>query len=701
MLTTDWKLQKSPPIWLWFLAFVISIAGIFIFGLNPEYLNKYWLHLAVYNFVAIAIASLYITRFITSLKLSKKQNIVGSRLTIALVKVIPILTIIPVLSFYLFSFQSVQNNLELASKSVANLNTKIYNEINNIHQDLKILEEQKYIDINTKVLKIVNSFITDKNNYSQNLDAILNRLALKYDICLVSVFFDNKEIATSDIIKNCQVWDDYKLENTLYSAQEKDNIFTTLTQLPLKSIKNTTTNIVLVAFYRQNTQLGRTIFRVNDFKKGIKSANITLNSAIIQKQFLLDFSTTILLTLLSILIIVFKMVERIMIPLNNLNIASKKISSGQYGALAINTGSDKDIKSLINEFNNMSIQIKQTNKELDTKNIYLETVIKYSSGIITMDNDYKITLINNKILDLLNINEINLTNSYLKSIATDDDTLKKVLSIIINNFESHHTTWRESLEFGNLLLDIRGAILQNSNKNIGYMVIITDITDIKKTQKLIAWNEVAKKMAHEIKNPLNPILINAQRLRNKFLQNKNISTQEIEIIDKTTGAIITQVSSISELVTSFANYNNKQEINYSKQDLNEIITGVALLFENNCNLDLQLGKISNLNLNKNSLNRVLINLIKNSIEATINKKPYIIIKTQEKNTNIILEILDNGTGFDTNIVDKVFEPYVTNKTKGSGLGMAIVSKIIKQHNATIEIDENYTKGAKIIITFKL
>jgi nitrogen fixation/metabolism regulation signal transduction histidine kinase len=205
-------------------------------------------------------------------------------------------------------------------------------------------------------------------------------------------------------------------------------------------------------------------------------------------------------------------------------------------------------------------------------------------------------------------------------------------------------------------------------------------------------------MAHEIKNPLNPILLSAQRLRNKYLADEN--TQH-EVIDKTTKTIISQVESISLMVSSFAEYGKSPNLQLTPYNLNDIITSAASLYDEEYNITLNLEQLPILPLDKNSMGRVLINLIKNSIEAQTENNLQIIINTFMRDNTVVLEIIDNGKGFDVAIVDKVFEPYITSKTSGGGLGMAIIQKIITSHNGDITIDKHYQNGAKIIITFAI
>jgi nitrogen fixation/metabolism regulation signal transduction histidine kinase len=212
-------------------------------------------------------------------------------------------------------------------------------------------------------------------------------------------------------------------------------------------------------------------------------------------------------------------------------------------------------------------------------------------------------------------------------------------------------------------------------------------------------------MAHEIKNPLTPILLSAQRLRNLFLE--KLESKDSAIINKTTQTIIDQVASMDSMVSAFANYANTPEIKKVSASLNALINKSASLFDNQedlrINLDLS-GDLPKLQLDKDAISRVLINLIKNSIEAKKNKTTLnILIKSRlySKDGVVRLTFIDNGNGFPEDIIDQVFEPYITTKEKSGGLGLAIVQNIIEQHQGQIFASNVKPHGARITVEFSI
>jgi len=287
--------------------------------------------------------------------------------------------------------------------------------------------------------------------------------------------------------------------------------------------------------------------------------------------------------------------------------------------------------------------------------------------------------------------------------------LKPLFSFVEEKINQELDEWGGEIELmlkdRHRLIYCQGATLDVENKNLGYVIIINDISKLNRAQKKAAWGEVAVRMAHEIKNPLTPILLSAQRLRNLFLD--KLDSKDSAIINKTTKTIIDQVASMDSMVSAFANYANTPEIKKASTSLNALVNKAASLYDTQAgvriNLDLS-GDLPKLQLDKDAISRALINLIKNCIESKKKKtKLNIVIKSQIlKDDGIVrLTIVDNGNGFPKDILDQVFEPYVTTKSKGSGLGLAIVQHIVEQHDGQIYASNVEPHGARVTIEFSI
>jgi hypothetical protein len=212
-------------------------------------------------------------------------------------------------------------------------------------------------------------------------------------------------------------------------------------------------------------------------------------------------------------------------------------------------------------------------------------------------------------------------------------------------------------------------------------------------------------MAHEIKNPLTPILLSAQRLRNLFLN--KLDSNDSKVIDKTTKTIIDQVKSMDSMVSAFANYADTPEIQRTTSSLNALVNKAVSLYDEHdrVRIDLDLsGDLPKLQLDKDSISRILINLIKNSVESCQDKGELNILieSSYIPSENIVrLTVTDNGNGFHEDLLDKVFEPYITTKSKGGGLGLAIVQNIVEHHDGQIFASNIKPHGARVTIEFSI
>lgn len=696
LLNQYFKRIKSPPIWFWIVVFAISFSGMFYIGIEPNvlknmsmpimppensnaldkvylYISQRWYLLLVgFNIVMSIAGAFYIVLNLTKLKRRADLEMIGYRFTWSFLKIIPVLVLVPVMSFYFFSFGSIQDNVKNAEVQYERFNRDVAGRVDDLYKNTQDLTNNYYIK-QTKSIAELLILAEDKPNKSKEL-------LEKGFACSINVKYKdtNLEGFTAHTDTDC---------GQGYSYQPKDKDF-----------------VITTKYKKDNLPA-----RMRNFRDEAKRATISVNSNIIDRRFVIDFSSTVLLTVISALLVVFKMIEDLMRPLNSLSRATREISKGNYDVVVDNYKHTSDISGLIEHFNEMSIRIKSSREGLDTHNLYLETILKYSYGVIGLDKNKKIQLINPIIEKMLSINN---SDEYIgldcKDIVSQHPYLQSLFELTDYKFRQKLNDWNEEIEIAlpnkSVLLTCQGTILKASSGILGYVIVIDDISELHKAQKSAAWGEVAVRMAHEIKNPLTPILLSAQRLRNRFLD--SLKNKDLEVVDKTTNTIIEQVRSMDAMVSSFAEYANSPEISAKLTDLNEVIKRSVSLYDviSDAKINLQLSnEIPKILIDSNSIDRVIINLIKNSCESVKDSGHIEInITTEYLNSKKIvrLSVQDDGVGFAKGVVKKVFEPYVTTKQEGTGLGMAIVQNIIQQHGATIKAKNVKPNGALIVIEFK-
>jgi len=705
---------KSPPVWFWAAVFLISISGTFYLGLNPELISSWWAYLVTYNIALSMIAVYYIYTDVSRLKRDIGSDIAGSKFTWSFIKIVPMLVIVPVLSFYMFSFQTIQNNVTDSEKAFDAFTKNFIQQVDGLYEGVQNIRTERYTQQTRRLLTLITSFgdfQKESENSLASMQVFLDGLIDKGWACQISLLDDKEQIiAKTANVSNCMAVEDQPLPGAQPRTINEDSV-TNVVQVKMSTRFITRSAdkdfIVIDVVYAADPVLLGFLSQVESFTQRTKNIEFDLNTSITQERFMIDFSSTVLLAVLSALMLVFRMIEKLMKPLNKLSLATREVAQGNYGVRIEQSKDTDDVRLLINQFNIMSRKIKTSQEGLDTHNLYLETILKYSYGVIALDQNKDIRLINPIIGEMFNIqDEQSFIGHSCSKISDKYPELDSLFKLTAEKFKAKNSEWNENLELTSLdrhlLLSCQGAILESNDETLGYVIIIKDISRLNRAQKKAAWGEVAVRMAHEIKNPLTPILLSAQRLRNRFME--SLEGRDLEVIDKTTNTIIDQVKSMDLMVSAFADYANTPKIERKLSHINEIINQSISLYDSQEGLEIVFDLVDDippLLLDAVSLSRVLINLIKNSVESSLNKQTLVKISTHylPKKHLVRLSVTDNGEGFNEEILDRVFEPYVTTKVKGSGLGMAIVQNIIEQHDGRIFAANVKPHGAKITIEF--
>ena len=429
--------------------------------------------------------------------------------------------------------------------------------------------------------------------------------------------------------------------------------------------------------------------------------------------FSITLTLVLMLAILTAVAIGFLLSRKLSEPLALLAEGTKKIAKGNFKTMLPEKGKD-ELGVLVRSFNSMTRQLDQATQtsennqiRLESARSYLETVLAHlSSGVIVINDDMEIKSFNIAASKILQIDLSKNTNQLITSISNKNKLLNDfVVSIqeeikaasskkhfeIIKQFEIKY-------EKNNQILSLQITPLpQNKVKN--YVLMIDDITMMIQAQRDAAWSEVARRLAHEIKNPLTPIQLSAERIKHKL--GSKLNKEDTDILDKAVSTIVNQVDAMKTMVNEFSEYARAPKLNLESTDINETIKEISHLFENSgIKITTTLLKgLPKIKVDVNMMRQVLINLIQNAQDAMINntKKPSIKINTNKYKNYLILSIEDNGPGFSADILKKAFEPYVTTKSHGTGLGLAIVKKIIEEHEGTIVVENIKNGGANINI----
>ena len=431
--------------------------------------------------------------------------------------------------------------------------------------------------------------------------------------------------------------------------------------------------------------------------------------------FTLTLSLIVFLTVLASIWFAVWISRRIVEPLQELAEGTQAVASGNYNMHLTASGHD-EIGFLVRSFNQMTQRLTQarnasqrSHRLLAQQTSYLTTVMgSLSSGVITIDKDLYLRTANVASSKILGVNLQQRLESSLDSLSRLNDNLQ-AFAMLIKNYTLKPAAWEQQLELsqakGRQTLMCHGTPLPGET---GWVVVFDDITALIQAQRHAAWGEVARRLAHEIKNPLTPIQLSAERLQHKYVS--LVPTDQADTLTKLTDTIVQQVEAMKDMVNEFSDYARSPGLQLEWLSVGDLLREVLTLYQSNPQHQFALLNSSEdiqIRVDRNRFRQVLHNLLKNAIEASEESAMAVDIVISyhalryKHQRWLEITIQDQGPGIPEDMIDKLFEPYATTKTKGTGLGLAIVKKIIEEHGGDVWAENLGDDGAGIIIRLPL
>lgn len=421
----------------------------------------------------------------------------------------------------------------------------------------------------------------------------------------------------------------------------------------------------------------------------------------------------LLLALLSALAVAFYLSERLSAPLGVLAEGTRAVAQGNLSE-QLPVPSRDELGVLTQSFNAMTRQladaraaVERNQAQLETAKAYIEsTLANLSAGVLAFDEGLTLRASNVSAGTILEIEMESLKGISLADWGTVEVRLGPFSLAVREAFEdATDIEWEKQLEHharsGDRVLLVRGTRFQAADAT-GCVVVFDDITHLIQAQRDAAWAEVARRLAHEIKNPLTPIQLSAERLQRKL--HDKLSPAEAEMLDRSTRTIVNQVAALKGMVDAFSQYARSPEATTQSLDLNQLVREILTLYDSiGSHIQSELApRLEPVFGHPGQIRQLIHNLLQNAQDAVAGMgEPRITIRTEHKDGSALLSIEDNGVGFPEALMTRVFEPYVTTKPKGTGLGLAIVKKIVEEHAGKIEIENLRPHGAAVRIILPL
>lgn len=657
--------------------------------------------------IALTIIGVLIIASVWRLFIDLRNNVSGSRLSLKLVVILVIMALLPMILVYSFSVKFLRSNIdswfdvevERALDDALGLSRDSLGVYMRTRQKTTIEIADKLSDIPPELAVVVLNDI--------GIDSEASELTL--------IGSDNRVIATTAFVDMLSVGPNRPADDIIARARGGNEFLTidpgkegdlqvrsvvpVFSSDPIKGIS------VLYATYpvsRTSTELAANV--QESFRNYRQLAYLR---APLKQSSIATLTLAVFLSLMMAVWVAFYAARRLMVPVHDLVEGTRLVATGDYTTRLVTSGRD-ELGYLVNSFNDMTDKIEaarasaaSSQLQAENQRAYLELVLsRISTGVVTLDENHQVRTCNTSAASILRT-----TPAELQSVGGDnvDDSnlfVQQFFEGISPMIQGGRADWSLELELvtdqGRKPIMCRGATMQTSGQDdAGHVLVFDDISDVVEAQRNAAWSEVARRLAHEIKNPLTPIQLSAERLQHKYAA--KLHGDDATTLKRLTNTIVQQVESMKSMVKAFADYATTPQVDFIPTKLNELVTETSWLYRDGDErdaivLDLK-SELPAISGDPTRIRQVLHNIIKNAFETNGGdevRKLLISTRLGATDNHSFVELVfeDNGPGFPAELLDRLFEPYVTSKKKGTGLGLAIVKKIVEEHGGMVRAENS-------------
>ncbi len=666
-------------------------------------------------FTLVALLAIKLTRLMRDYR----RHVPGSRLKGRTVAIFSLLAVTPILVVYYFSLQFLNRGIDSWFEIEVSQGLKDTRELSHAALEVRVREFLQHTQVVARSLSGIADFELGSTLDRQRRDST----AVEFTV----LGAQQRIIATSserpmDMLP-VPATDEMLLQlrhGRPYVSLDTDSVGGYVIRAAAPFDDSGANQRVLIALYpvpQQLSQLADTVQR-----SYTQYANLVQLRRPLKTTFILILTFVVLMSLIAAVYGAFFAAQRLVQPVQDLIAGTRAVAKGNYDTQLPLPGRD-ELGFLVTSFNDMTKRLGRAREEtrrsqqaVEAERAGLAVILaRLSTGVVSLEPDLKIRTANQAASAILGVDlEAAIGKPFDESISASG-LFSQFLSAIQQRLQPGELDWREQIELlsdsgKQVLMCACTALPNDAGGAAGVVLVFDDITTLLQAQRDAAWGEVARRLAHEIKNPLTPIQLSAERMRRKFLGSMN--EQDAQILERATHTIVAQVDAMKQMVNAFSEYARAPDMQFSRFDLNQLITEVVDLYrvqDSSAELKLSLSsQLPNISADRVRIRQILNNLLTNSFEALEGRTgARIEIETQvceegpKQGASVAIAVTDNGPGFQRDLIGTVFDPYVTSKPKGTGLGLAIVKKIVEEHGGRIEADNQRTGGARIRILLPL
>jgi PAS domain S-box-containing protein len=666
------------------------------------------------NSVGIGVLLVLIVVNLAQLIRDYRRHVPGSRLRARMVTVLVMVAITPLVGVYIFSVEFINRGID----NWFNIDVD-----KNLADVLQLGQTAFDIQSRSKLEEVQRLANRLSNVESRDLVSELSRMRADSSALELTVYGPNSQILATTAVDSQSAVPKYPGDEIVFQLRQSQTYVSIepqpngLYQIVAAAVLNAQAARgeieFLQAIFPMDPQLGTLANAVQ--ASYAQFSELQYLRTALKYAFTLTLSLVLLISLLASVYGAFFFARRLVVPIQLLMQGTRAVARGDF-ATRVPTPPRDEIGFLVHSFNDMTQRLAKASEDarlsqtqVESERRKLEVILaRLSTGVIALEPDLRIRTANQAAGAILGADLDTHAGEPLADLATSRPLLAQFLAVAGGHFERGDHEWREQIALrgdgGRRVLMCACTELPGEvGGPVGYVIVFDDITALLQAQRDAAWGEVARRLAHEIKNPLTPIQLSAERLRRRYLKTEGA---ESELLDRATHTIIQQVEAMKQMVNAFSEYARTPNMEVSRFDVNALIAEVSELYahqEKPLAIELSLSEnLPPIEADAGRLRQVLHNLLRNALEAMEHQaEPYVEISTrriQSPEADVVeIKVVDNGPGFLSDIVHQAFDPYVTSKPKGTGLGLAIVKKLIEEHGGQIVARNREQGGAEISI----
>jgi len=664
------------------------------------------------NVVGVVALTILLARKLWHLVREYREHVPGSRLTARTVSIFGALVVAPLLIVYLFSLDFLNRGIDSWFRVEVKQGLS---DALQLSRDALELRKREYAGRTEQLAVTLTK--TDPGDIQQRMDEERRAIGGSEIVLfgeherMIAASLENPletlpQRPPDDLVRQVSLLRPY-----VSIEPQSNGGYLIRTAAPLVDAQGTSDRRYVVAVYPVPAQLAALSEAVQ--KSYSQYGDLAAMREALKDGFRLTLTLVLLLAMLAAIYGAIFFAQRLVRPVQDLIAGTRAVGKGDF-ATRLPLPSRDEMGFLVHSFNDMTKRLRRAHEEATRSQQAVERerqrlaiiLARLSTGVVAIDGTLTVRTANQAAGNILGTDLTAAAGRSLPDLAANNDRLGQFVAAIAVRFAAGREEWREQLdldaEAGRRTLMCACTPMPWEEGGMGYVIVFDDITTLLQAQRDAAWGEVARRLAHEIKNPLTPIQLSAERMRRRFLA--SMSPRDAEVLERATHTIVQQVETMQQMVNAFSEYARAPEMKITRFSLNQLVTEVADLYrsqDSRATIRLELDEsLETIEADRGRVRQILNNLFTNALEALDGvSTPSLEVATRLEQGGdaayAVVVVCDNGPGVQREILGRVFDPYVTSKPKGTGLGLAIVKKIVEEHGGRIDADNRPEGGARV------